>query len=221
MHRRLLTGGNNAALSQVAALNFETRADKVTHLVQNLKSLTAVSQKNALRGGQGNTFYNTIISAWKEAGIVPVFAIGNGAACGTASSPGDQEVIAAGSTTSADALAESSSSGPSVEGRLKPDLTAPGVLIRSAWGTSDSAYETISGTSMAAPHVAGAATLLLSRNPNLTYAEVKELLQNNADRDLQDTGAECGGIPSTEFPNNQYGYGRINVRRALEAAINA
>ncbi|ODN05688.1 Calcium-dependent protease [Orchesella cincta] len=74
---------------------------------------------------------------------------------------------------------------------------------------------------MAAPHVAGAAALLLSRNPNLTYTEVKELLENNADRDLQDTGTTCGGIPSTEFPNNQYGNGRVNVRKALEAAINA
>ncbi|CAL8144645.1 unnamed protein product [Orchesella dallaii] len=180
---------------------------------------------NSWGGGQGNTFYNDIISAWKAAEIIPVFAIGNGAnggaTCGTANSPGDQDVIGVGSTTSADALAESSSAGPSVEGRLKPDLSAPGVLVRSAWGTSDNAYETVTGTSMAAPHVAGAATLLLSRNPNLTYAQVKDLLEGNTDRGLEDTGAECGGIPSTQFPNNQYGNGRINVRKALEAAINA
>jgi len=55
-------------------------------------------------------------------------------------------MIIVGSTTSADALADSSSAGPSVEGRLKPDLTAPGVLIRSAWATSDNAYQTLSGT---------------------------------------------------------------------------
>ncbi|CAL8080129.1 unnamed protein product [Orchesella dallaii] len=175
---------------------------------------------NSWGGGQGNAWYNEIIDAWKAADIVPVFAIGGSSSCGTANSPGDQDVIGVGATTSDDALSSSSSAGPSVEGRLKPDITAPGSLIRSAWSTSDSAYQQLSGTSMAAPHIAGAATLLLSRNPNLTYAQVKELLENNADTDLQDTGATCGGIPSTVFPNNQYGYGRVNTRRALEAAIN-
>ncbi|ODM97993.1 Bacillopeptidase F [Orchesella cincta] len=177
---------------------------------------------NSWGGGQGNAFYNDIISAWKSAEIIPVFAIGNsGPSCGSANSPADQDdIIAVGSTTSGDVISGSSSAGPSLEGRLKPDISAPGNLIRSAWSTSDTAYQTISGTSMATPHVAGAAALLLSMNPNLTYSQVKELLENNADRNLQDTGANCGGIPSTEFPNNQYGHGRVNARKALEAAIN-
>ncbi len=57
---------------------------------------------------------------------------------------------------------------------------------------------------MATPHVAGAAALLVSQNPNLTYAQVKNLLEGNTDKDLADTGLVCGGIPSTQFPNNQY-----------------
>ncbi|ODM86744.1 Bacillopeptidase F [Orchesella cincta] len=103
-----------------------------------------------------------------------------GPICGSANSPGDQDVIAAGSTNSADALAESSSAGPSVEGRLKPDLTAPGVLVRSAWS---------SRTSMAAPHVAVRAgwPFFSQGILNLTYTEAKNIWQNNADRDLQDT----------------------------------
>jgi subtilisin family serine protease len=133
--------------------------------------------------------------------------------------PADQDVIAVASTQADDSPAASSSVGPAVDGKIKPELCAPGVNIRSAWSTGDNTYQVLSGTSMATPHVAGAAALLISQNPNLTYAEVKDLLQNNADRDLPDTGRTCGGIPSTEFPNNQYGYGRLNARRALADAI--
>jgi len=45
-------------------------------------------------------------------------------------------------------------------------------------------------------------------------------LENNTDTDLVDTGRTCGGIDSTTFPNNQYGHGRLNTRKALEHVIN-
>jgi subtilisin family serine protease len=71
---------------------------------------------------------------------------------------------------------------------------------------------------MSCPHAAGAAALLLSKNRNLSYTQVKNLLQNNADRNLG-SATTCGGTPPTAVPNNIYGYGRINVRKALQATI--
>jgi len=175
---------------------------------------------NSWGGGQGSTWYNSVINAWRSANIVPLFSQGNsGPSCGSANSPADNtNVIAVGSTTSADGISSFSSRGPSVGGAVKPDISAPGSDVRSAWYTSDTAYNTISGTSMACPHAAGATALLLSRNPNLSYAQVKNLLQNQADRNLG-SAATCGGTPPTAVPNNIYGYGRINARKALSAAI--
>jgi len=72
---------------------------------------------------------------------------------------------------------------------------------------------------MACPHVSGAVALLLSRNSSLKYDQVRELLVKNTDTNLGDTGRVCGGVDSTTFPNNQYGHGRLNCRKALEEAI--
>ncbi|ODM91730.1 Bacillopeptidase F [Orchesella cincta] len=175
---------------------------------------------NSWGGGQGNTFYDQVIDLWRQADIIPIFANGNaGPGCGSANSPGDSpKVIGVGATTADDGIASFSSLGPSVGGIIKPELSAPGQNVRSAWSTGDAAYNTISGTSMATPHVAGAAALILSANPGLGYDQVKDLLQNNADRDLQ-RASDCDGVPSDTFPNNVYGYGRINARKALAAAI--
>jgi len=175
---------------------------------------------NSWGGGQGDTWYEPIISAWRSAGIVPVFAQGNsGPSCGTANSPGDSaNVIGVGATTATDGIASFSSLGPARSGAVKPDVSAPGQNVRSAWYTSDTAYNTISGTSMACPHVAGTTALLLARNPNLTYDQVKNLLTENTDRDLANA-ATCGNTPPGEFPNNVYGWGRINARKSLAAAI--
>jgi len=175
---------------------------------------------NSWGGGQGQTWYDPIINSWQAAGIVPVFAMGNaGSGCGSANSPGDNaNVIGVGSTTSADGISSFSSRGPARSGIIKPDVSAPGSDVRSSWHTSDSAYNTISGTSMATPHVSGTVALLLSQNPNLTYAQVKTLLEANTDRNLG-AAATCGGTPPDVFPNNIYGYGRINARKSLAAAI--
>lgn len=70
---------------------------------------------------------------------------------------------------------------------------------------------------MAAPHVVGAVALLLSRNPNLTYVQIKQLLQSYADRDVESAGATCDFMSDNVFPNHHFGYGRINIRRSIEA----
>jgi subtilisin family serine protease len=175
---------------------------------------------NSWGGGQGNTWYNSFIDAWHTAGVVPVFSNGNsGPSCGSANSPADSvsDVIGVGASTFADGLASFSSVGPSVTGLVKPDIAAPGQNIRSAYNSGDASYSALSGTSMAAPHIAGVVGLMAAKNPNLTYAQVKAALYNQTDRNLQQTGRNCGGVPETTFPNNAFGWGRVNALKSVTA----
>ena len=73
-----------------------------------------------------------------------------------------------------------SSYGLGAELDLKPDIGAPGGLIRSTWPLEAGGYNTISGTSMASPHVAGAVALLLEAKPHTSSQDVRSILQNNA-----------------------------------------
>lgn len=166
----------------------------------------------------GITYYDGMIAAWHSAGVIPVFSAGNnGPNCATATSPGDRDVIGVGSTTSTDQRSSFSSAGPSVDSKLKPDISAPGSSITSAGHTTDDAYTIMSGTSMACPHVAGAIALLLNRNANLSYAQIKSLLQSHADRNLSFSNTACGNVYDNAFPNNHFGYGRLNINRSLQA----
>jgi subtilisin family serine protease len=138
--------------------------------------------------------------------------------CGTANSHADSpQVIGVGGTDSADSLYIRSSVGPSVYGTLKPDVAAPGVDVVSAHHTADDAYYTMTGTSMAAPHVAGAIAILKSQNPNLSTADVKRLLSDGSERNLALTGRNCGGIREDVYPNHTYGCGRLNVFKSLRS----
>ncbi|KAF1321501.1 hypothetical protein FI667_g11882, partial [Globisporangium splendens] len=168
-------------------------------------------------GSGGNTNYAAIIAAWRQAGIIPVFASGNVyPACGTVESPGDApNVIAVGATNADDSLLFYSGTGPTVTGFLKPDVTAPGGAIYSAGYTSDDSYRVTSGTSMASPHVAGAIALMLSANPALTFDQVLATLKSTTDTStLVSSNRTCGGTPDNVFPNNIFGYGRVNVLKA-------
>uniref|UniRef100_K3WWI4 subtilisin n=2 Tax=Globisporangium ultimum (strain ATCC 200006 / CBS 805.95 / DAOM BR144) TaxID=431595 RepID=K3WWI4_GLOUD len=173
---------------------------------------------NSWGGGQGSTSYASAINTLKAAGIIPIFSNGNaGPRCGTANSPADlSTVIGVGSMNINDDLRQTSSKGPAVNGLIKPDISAPGGEIRSAWNSSTSAYNTISGTSMAAPHVTGTIALMLQAKPTLTYDQVKTALTTTTDRTtLKASGYTCGRTADTVFPNNQFGYGRINALKAL------
>ncbi|KAF1322726.1 hypothetical protein FI667_g11085, partial [Globisporangium splendens] len=175
---------------------------------------------NSWGGDGGDNFYKGAVDAWTKAGIVTVFSQGNDGrkGCSTAGSPGDYpSVIGVGSSTSTDALSAFSGKGPSVAGRRKPDITAPGQLVRSIWNTTDTAYSTISGTSMAAPHVTGAVALLLSAQPDLAIDEVKVALYTTTDqKGLKASNYTCGGTSDANWPNNQWGHGRLNVLNAYE-----
>jgi len=176
---------------------------------------------NSWGGGGGQAWFDDVIAAWHVAGVIPVFANGNsGPSCATMLSPGDSpSVIGVGATTSTDAIASFSSRGPSNRpgDNQKPQVSAPGNQVRSAGHTSDTAFATMSGTSMATPHVAGLVALLRSANPNLTYAQIKSNLQDNADRNLQFSGQVCNGVSDSTWPNYTFGYGRINALRSVNA----
>jgi len=135
-----------------------------------------------------------------NAGLILVAAAGN-------SGDGDPEtnevlypaayasVIAVGATDINDVAPYWSSSGPEVE------LAAPGVDIKSTW--LDGTYETLSGTSMACPHVSGTVALIWAKNSTLTNGEVRTLLQTTADP-LGDTRV--------------YGYGLVDAEESTLAA---
>ncbi|RHY16320.1 hypothetical protein DYB36_006241 [Aphanomyces astaci] len=128
------------------------------------------------------------------------------------------EVISVGSIDTRGYVTGSSSLGPSTVGDLKPDISAPGSLIRSAVHSDDDSLWFRSGTSMAAAHVSGAIALYLSANKDATYDHVYTALAKNVDTDtLFPSDKTCGGIPNTQYPNNVYGYGLLNIFKAATA----
>ena len=108
-----------------------------------------------------------------------------------------------------DFVAPFSSRGPVSPFYLKPDLVAPGVFINST--LTGNKYNLTSGTSFAAPHVSGAAALLLERNPSLKPVEIASILSTTSDPVTDPYGKG--------FPANVVGSGRINVTRAFSANL--
>jgi uncharacterized repeat protein (TIGR01451 family) len=167
-------------------------------------------------GPSADWWYNQAIYAWRAAGIFPVFSAGNaGPNCSTAGYPGaNANVMAVGATNSVDGIAGFSSRGPAqVSGITKPQVSAPGVSVYSAY--NNGAYGLMSGTSMAAPHVGGEAALLWSAVPELR-GDVQLTYWIIEQNTLQIADGQCGD-PAP--PNNVYGWGRIDAYDAVSMAL--
>jgi len=157
----------------------------------------------------GDLAFQPDVQALRAAGILPIFSAGNdGPDAGTISSPASfPQSVAVGATDPDDRIASFSSRGPSPWGETKPELVAPGVDVRSSM--PGGAYASADGTSMAAPHVAGVAALLLQADPSLTVTETEEILLNSA-RQLGDP-----------VPNNDYGWGMVDAYEAVAIVMHA
>ena len=167
----------------------------------------------------------TIVNNTQAAGIFVEVSAGNsGPSC---SSVTDAPAIysasfSTGAIDISNVLASFSSRGPSTyytPNLLKPNVSAPGVNVRSTLRTSDSSFGSMSGTSMAGPHVAGVVALLWSARPELVrdIDTTKTILQNTANPGVTVSAQTCGGTPSTQIPNNSFGYGRVDALAAVNA----
>lgn len=108
--------------------------------------------------GEADNFFDDVMKVWHEANIIPVIALGNEGeeGCGATRYPGNSPLaIGIGATDDTDTISYFSSRGPVRNGTIKPDVSAPGSNIRSSWNTGNSAYNVLSGTSMATPHSSG------------------------------------------------------------------
>ncbi|MYW67085.1 S8 family serine peptidase [Streptomyces sp. SID8379] len=153
-------------------------------------------------------------------GVLFAIAAGNeGPGASTVGSPGSADgALTVGAVDSDDKMAGFSSRGPRVgDGAIKPDVTAPGVDITAASspgsaiaqevGENPEGYVTISGTSMATPHVAGSAALLKQQHPEWKAAELKGVL--------------TGSTKDTGVPAFDQGSGRIQVDHAIRTGVYA
>ena len=107
-----------------------------------------------------------------------------------------------------------SSIGGTADLRTKPDISAPGGQILAPYPLESGGYATLSGTSMAAPHAAGAVALMLEADPTLSVEDVKLRLQNSSEQ----TGLSIAPDVALEIVHRQ-GSGLIQVDRAIEAEI--
>ena len=165
----------------------------------------------------------TVTQVLRDAGVMVVASAGNdGSACRTViNAPGTlDQAFSIGATDSGNVIAGFSSRGPSsLTGKIKPDVVAPGVGVRSATFDSTTSYGFKSGTSMASPHVAGVVALLWSAAPKLRgdVSATEAILRATA-KPLADVNA-CGGTPGSAVPNNTYGYGLIDAQAAVQKAL--
>lgn len=157
--------------------------------------------------------------ALAASGILQVYAAGNdGPECETASPAGEGDsFLSVGATTQEGELAEFSSRGPATDGRTAPDVVAPGDNVVTA--TMDGVYQSISGTSFAAPLVAGVAALVLQANPELVGHPdaVTRIIRQTA---LPLGDLQCGSPPDAVngVPNDATGWGFVSAPFAVDAA---
>ncbi|MET7552218.1 S8 family serine peptidase [Streptomyces sp. NPDC005500] len=174
----------------------------------------SMSLGSPVRNGQDNPLSQAVNQLSAETGALFVIAAGNNGEQGpyTLGSPGTAEAaLTVGAVDGSDHLAAFSSLGPREgDDGLKPDITAPGVNVLAArsqyMNGGEGFYRVESGTSMATPHVAGAAVLLAQRHPDWTAQQIKDALMS-------------ASTPTSDYSPYQAGAGRVNVPSAYHAQV--
>ena len=153
----------------------------------------------SLGGGDSTTLHNAVQTAWAgggAGGTVLVAAAGNDGDSTVNYPAGYAEVVSVAATDSNDARASFSNANADVE------IAAPGVNVLSTYNSSDTSYTTLSGTSMATPHVAGATAIIWDKYPTAAATTIRSKLDAAVD-DLGTAGRDAS-----------FGFGRVNLAKA-------
>ena len=218
LHRGVAPGAGLVGLKVLDAAGSGTMANvtaAIDWVVQNedIYGIEAINLSLGVAGcSDGTDATSQAVERAVAAGLVVAAAAGNeGPGACTIGSPG-----AAASALTVGAMADLgaggfhqavfSSRGPTAGGRVKPDISAPGVDVTAAAANSTNGYATFDGTSMATPFVAGLALLMREANPALTPAQVKDAVRS--------TAVDWGRAG----PDSDYGAGRLDGYAALRAA---
>jgi subtilisin family serine protease len=197
----VLNGGNGTLLQVLAGMQWVLDPDGNPATDDGAQILSM-----SLGASGQYTVFQNITDRLLAAGVLPVFAVGN-AGPGNADAPGNcAGAMSVGATMYSDVIASFSGGGNvtwSGRSYVKPEISAPGYGIPSA--IPGGLYQTLSGTSMATPHVAGAAALLFEAHPGLTVDQLKNALTS--------TAVELGA-PGQDV---RFGAGRLDVAAALAA----
>jgi len=194
-HVASTVGGNtygvakNAKLYAVRVLSC-SGSGSTAGVVAGVDWVTSNHQKPAVAnmslGGGADRAMDDAVRRSVAAGVTYVLAAGNDNANACGSSPArEPTAITVGATTNSDSRASFSNFGECV------DIFAPGHQITAGWHTSDTDTKTISGTSMASPHVAGVVALYLERNPNASPNDVAKALTDNSTPDKVSSPGVC------------------------------
>jgi serine protease AprX len=160
----------------------------------------------------GTDLKSQAVTALVDAGVVVVVAAGNEGpgTCTVGSPAAAPAALTVGNVADTDAggfaLARDSSRGLTADGRVKPDVVAPGEDVTSAAANTANGYEPMRGTSMATPFVTGVALLMRDVDPSLTPQQVKDAMTS--------TAVDWG----TPGPDGDYGVGRLDAYAALRTA---
>ena len=195
----------------------DARPEMAPHVINNS---WGCPRSEGCEGGE----FERILKAMRAAGIFVVVSAGNdGSSCSTIKDgPAFHTdlVLSVGAVDHRnDSIASFSSRGPSTfDNKVGPDVTAPGVNVRSAIRSGGYAEFGWSGTSMAGPHVVGLVALLWSAQPKLigNIEETERLI--TATSEAKTSTQSCGGVAGTARPNNTFGHGIANAYEVVKAA---
>lgn len=164
-----------------------------------------------------------VLANLEAAGITVVVAAGNsGSACGSIDAQPatvSDSTLSVGTSLFGDGVSFSSRGPSALDGKIGPDVVAPGVDVRSS--VPGGGYEKKSGTSMSSPHVAGEVALVLSAVPSLRGKprQITEIVTRTA-KPMR-SSQSCGGVSGSAIPNNTLGFGMIDAYAAVRRAQTA